>query len=340
VDRPTTLNPPTARAHDRSPSVLQVRDLRVSYHTAAGPVRAVNGVSFFLRSGERFGLVGESGSGKTTTALSLMRLLQEPAVIEGGEVLLDGTDLLKLSEEEMRLARFADIALIPQGAMNSLNPMMKVGEQLRDTMRAHRDVRTSPGGINSRIEEVLRSVDLHTDVMRGYPHELSGGMKQRVCIAMAILLNPKVIIADEPTSALDVVVQRQVMETLRRVQEALGASVILVGHDMGLMAQFVDRVGVMYGGKMVEVGPVRGIFKDPLHPYTQLLIKTLPNLQTKEDFRGIPGMTPSLLIPPSGCMFHPRCPQVMERCSVDIPVLTEVKPDRWVACHLYDESQP
>jgi oligopeptide/dipeptide ABC transporter ATP-binding protein len=317
--------------------VLHVRDLRVSYRTAAGPVRAVNGVSFFVRSGERLGLVGESGSGKTTTALSLMRLLQESAVIEGGEVLLDGVDLLRLSEEEMRLARFADISLIPQGAMNSLNPMMKVGEQLRDTIRAHRKggngARTAP---NERIREVLDSVELPAGVTDSYPHELSGGMKQRVCIAMAILLNPKVIIADEPTSALDVVVQRQVMETLRRVQEALGPSVILVGHDMGLMAQFVDRIGVMYGGKLAEVGPVRGIFKDPLHPYTQLLIKSLPNLDTKEDFRGIPGLTPSLLTPPSGCMFHPRCPQAMPRCSFDVPVLAEVQPDRWVSCHLYD----
>jgi peptide/nickel transport system ATP-binding protein len=283
------------------------------------------------------GLVGESGSGKTTTALSLMRLLQESAVIEGGEVLLDGVDLLQLSEEEMRLARFADISLIPQGAMNSLNPMLKVGEQLRDTIRAHRKGgNNSRGRTDVRIEEVLDSVELPVGVIASYPHELSGGMKQRVCIAMAILLNPKVIIADEPTSALDVVVQRQVMETLRRVQEALGPSVILVGHDMGLMAQFVDRIGVMYGGKLVEVGPVRGIFKDPLHPYTQLLIKSLPNLQTKEDFKGIPGLTPSLLAPPPGCMFHPRCPYAMPRCSVDVPVLEEVKPERWVSCHLYD----
>jgi peptide/nickel transport system ATP-binding protein len=183
---------------------------------------------------------------------------------------------------------------------------------------------------------VLQSVELPSVVMDRYPHELSGGMKQRVCIAMAILLDPKVIIADEPTSALDVVVQRQVMETFRRVQEALGAAVILVGHDMGLMAQFVDRVGVMYGGKLVEVAPVRGIFKHPQHPYTQLLIKSLPNLQTKEDFRGIPGLTPSLLAPPPGCMFHPRCPQVMARCSVDVPVLVDVEPGRSVSCHLYD----
>ncbi len=322
---------------NRAARVLDVRNLRVSYETPRGPVRAVNGVSFFLKPNERLGLVGESGSGKSTTALSLMRLLQAPAVIGGGEAILDGQDLLALSEEAMRQARFADIALIPQGAMNSLNPVMKVGEQLRDTVRAH--VTTEGRAtLDTRIEAVLESVDLNRDVMNAYPHELSGGMKQRVCIAMGILLRPKVIIADEPTSALDVVVQRQVMETLRRVQKDLGASVILVGHDMGLMAQFVDRIGVMYAGKLVEVSPVRDIFRDPLHPYTQLLISSLPTLETKEMFKGIPGLTPSLLTPPPGCMFHPRCPKAMDHCAVDIPELVEIKPDRWVSCHLYNES--
>ena len=236
-----------------SERVLDVRNLQVSYHTPRGLVRAVNGVSFFLRPSEKLGLVGESGSGKTTTALSLMRLIQAPAVIEGGEVWLDGQDLLSLTEEEMRQARSADIALIPQGAMNSLNPVMKIGEQLRDTIKSHMEGE-SRASLDARIQEVLEWVELRPTVMEAYPHELSGGMKQRVCIAMGILLSPKVIIADEPTSALDVVVQRQVMETLGRVQRDLGASVILVGHDMGLMAQFVDRVGVMYGGKLVEVG--------------------------------------------------------------------------------------
>jgi peptide/nickel transport system ATP-binding protein len=334
MGREVQIKTASDRAADRDVHVLEVRNLRVSYHTPAGPVRAVNGVSFFLRPGERLGLVGESGSGKSTTALSLMQLLHPPASIDGGEVLLSGVDLLGLSEEEMRRTRFADIALIPQGAMNSLNPMMKIGEQLRDTIRAHRAT-DSKVAQDSHIHSVLESVDLRTDVMEAFPHELSGGMKQRVCIAMSILLNPKVIIADEPTSALDVVVQRQVMETLGRVQRELGAAVILVGHDMGLMAQFVNRIGVMYGGKLVEVGPVRDIFKDPLHPYTQLLIGSLPTLQSKEMFKGIPGLTPSLLAPPSGCMFHPRCPQAMTHCSAEIPPLVEIKPDRWVACHLY-----
>ncbi|MCB0114031.1 MAG: ABC transporter ATP-binding protein, partial [Caldilineaceae bacterium] len=223
--------------------VLDVKNLRVSYQTSGGQVRAVNDVSFFLKPGERLGLVGESGSGKTTMALSLMRLLQEPAVIEGGQVMLDGVDLLRLSEEEMRRARLADIALVPQGAMNSLNPMLKVGEQLRDAVDAH-TASGDRGGLNARIREVLVSVDLSGDVVDSYPHELSGGMKQRVCIAMAVALNPPLVIADEPTSALDVVVQRQVMTTLGRLQRETGASVILVGHDMGLIAQFADRVGV------------------------------------------------------------------------------------------------
>ena len=317
--------------------VLEVRDLRVSYQTARGPIRAVNGVSFFVRAGERLGLVGESGSGKTTTALSLMRLIQAPAVIEGGQVWLAGKELLRLSEEEMRQARAANIALIPQGAMNSLNPMMKVGEQLRDTITAHTGSRSNEE-IDARIRHALESVELSPNVMAAYPHELSGGMKQRVCIAMGILLEPHVIIADEPTSALDVVVQRQVMETFRRVQTELNAAVVLVGHDMGLMAQFVDRVGVMYGGKLVEVGPVRDIFKDPHHPYTQMLIGSLPTLDAQEDFQGIPGLTPSLLNPPPGCMFHPRCPQAWSRCSTLVPVYQEFSPDRWVACHLYEEE--
>lgn len=328
--QPTTTTP--------SARVLDVRNLEVVYHTSRGPVRAVNDVSFFLRPNERLGLVGESGSGKTTTALSLMRLHQPPAEIIGGQVILDGEDLLGLSEDAMRRSRFADIALIPQGAMNSLNPVMKVGEQLRDTIRAHDTEGVFKSNIDSRIGEVLESVNLRPAVMEAYPHELSGGMKQRVCIAMGILLRPKVIVADEPTSALDVVVQRQVMETFGKVQDALGASVILVGHDMGLMAQFVDRIGVMYGGKLVEVGPVRDIFKDPLHPYTQLLIGSLPTLESKELFRGIPGITPSLLMPPPGCMFHPRCPHAMQHCSVEVPELVEIRPERWVACHLYDEG--
>lgn len=317
--------------------VLQVEDLRVWYHTPRGPVKAVDGVSFGLLPEERLGLVGESGSGKSTIALALMRLIRPPGEIHSGSVRLDGVDLLEVGDEQMRRLRLATIALVAQGAMNSLNPVVRVREQIVDAMRDH-DEHLSGREANARVASLLDQVGLRPEVADRFPHELSGGMKQRVCIAIAICLRPKVILADEPTSALDVVVQRQVMETLRRVQEELGASVLLVGHDMGLMAQFVNRLGVMYAGRLVDVSPVREMFAAPLHPYTRLLIASLPSLEQKGSFRGIPGLPPSLLERPTGCSFHPRCPHAMPRCSVQDPLLTEVSPGRWVACHLYDQQ--
>jgi oligopeptide/dipeptide ABC transporter ATP-binding protein len=315
--------------------ILQVDDLRVWYHTPRGPVKAVDGVSFGLFPDERLGLVGESGSGKSTIALALMRLIRPPGKIEGGQVRLDGVNVLELPDEQMRRVRLAAIALVAQGAMNSLNPVIRVREQIVDAMQDH-DEKLSGRAADTRVRSLLEQVGLRPEVADRFPHELSGGMKQRVCIAIAICLRPKVILADEPTSALDVVVQRQVMETLQRVQEQLGASVVLVGHDMGLMAQFVHRLGVMYAGRLVEVSPVHEIFAEPLHPYTRLLIASLPSLEEKGKFHGIPGLPPSLLDPPTGCSFHPRCPYAMPRCSVEDPRLTQVRPDRWVACHLFD----
>ena len=315
--------------------LLRVEDLRVWYNTPRGPVKAVDGVSFGLLPDERLGLVGESGSGKSTIALALMRLIRPPGKIQGGSVKLDGIDLMTVPEEQMRSLRLATIALVAQGAMNSLNPVIRVREQILDAMRDHGE-RISRQAANERVASLLEQVGLRPEVADRFPHELSGGMKQRVCIAIAICLRPKVILADEPTSALDVVVQRQVMETLRRVQELLGASVILVGHDMGLMAQFVHRLGVMYAGRLVEVSPVEDIFTEPLHPYTQLLIQSLPSLEEKGKFQGIPGLPPSLLERPTGCSFNPRCPHAMPRCLVEDPRLLEAKPGRFVACHLYD----
>mgnify|MGYP005839412497 CR=1 FL=1 len=311
--------------------LLQVQDLKVYYFTDAGAVKAVDGVTFSLKAGERLGLVGESGSGKSTAVLALMRLVMTPGRIVGGQALLDGVDLLTLGEEQMRRARGNKISLIPQGAMNSLNPVMRVKHQLIDTIRAHDHSMTNEA-LKRRVPELLEWVGLNPSVAEMYPHELSGGMKQRVCIAMAISLRPQVIIADEPTSALDVVVQKQVMETLGNIQRSLGSSIILVGHDMGLMAQFVDKVGIMYAGKLMEIGPVLDIFEDPLHPYTRLLISTLPSLDVKGVFKGIPGITPSLLDPPSGCAFHPRCPEATEACAEEPYEFCEVRPGRWVAC--------
>ena len=317
--------------------ILQVKGLQVYYDTREGQVNAVNDVSFNLEKDERFGLVGESGSGKTTMATALMRLIKAPGRIKGGKVLLDGKDLLKLSNEKMRQARSTEISMIPQGAMNSLNPVMRIRDQMIDTLRDH-GVTSTKSEFRKRVDELLERVGLPAEVAGMYPHELSGGMKQRVAIATGICLNPKVIIADEPTSALDVVVQREVMTTLRLVQKELGASVIVIGHDMGLMAQFTERLGVMYAGKLVEVASVRDIFNKPLHPYTQLLTASLPSLESKQVFRGIPGRTPSLLNPPPGCGFHPRCPKAMEHCSRLVPTLQKLETAQFVACHLYDET--
>src|SRR5205823_137268 len=281
------------------------------------------------------GLVGESGSGKSTTGLALLRLIKAPGRIEQGEVRLEGVDVLRLSEAEMRRIRLGAMALVAQGAMNSLNPVMRVGDQITDALVDH-GVHLSRQEAAHRIRQLFERVGLRPEVANRFPHELRGGMKQRVCIALAISLEPKVIVADEPTCALDVVVQRQVMDTLADVQTDLGAAVILIGHDMGLMAQFVDRLGVMYAGELVEISPMEAVYEEPLHPYTRLLIACLPSLEQKGVFAGIPGLPPSLLSPPPGCPFHPRCPHAMDRCRVERPLLQPAQADRWVACHLYD----
>ena len=304
-------------------NALRVEGLRVSYHTSGGDVVAADGISFHLARGERFGLVGESGSGKTTTAMALMRLIRPPGRIESGRVFLGEEELLGLTEEEMRRVRFSRVSLIPQAAMNALNPVMRVGQQIVDTIAAHEET-VDRSGLEDRVANLLASVDLDPTAAAAYPHELSGGMKQRVCMAMAVALSPQVIIADEPTSALDVVVQKRVMETMRQVQQRLGAALVLVGHDMGLMAQCVDRIGVMYAGQLVEVGAVERLLEAPLHPYTRLLVASLPSIESKKAFAGIPGLPPSLLDPPPGCPFHPRCPDVIERCKSEAPALATV----------------
>ena len=318
-------------------AVLQIRDLQVSYYTDLGRAIALNKVNLDLKAGEKLGLVGESGSGKSTMALAMMRMIKPPGRIEGGSVTVGGVDLMQLSDEEMRLSRLSRIAYIPQGAMNSLNPVMRIGSQMVDAIAAH-ETGMSKEEMIERSKQSLESVDLKRDVFSMYPHELSGGMKQRVCIAIGILLKPQVIIADEPTSALDVVTQRQVMETIDRVQKEIGTAVILIGHDMGLMAQFVDKVAVMYAGRLTEVSTVRDMFTNPMHPYAQALIKSLPNLSNKGVFQGIPGLAPSLLRIPSGCAFHPRCPHAMDICAAEIPAVKEYDGERLVACHLYAEG--
>ena len=257
--------------------LLDIQGLEVHFETRRGIARAVNDVALQLYKGERFGLVGESGSGKTTMILALLRMIKTPGFIAGGRAVFDdGTDLLALSADEVRENRLRRVAMVPQGAMNSLNPVMRIGEQIMLTMREHgEEVDT----LEAHVAQLLDQVGLRAEVARRYPHELSGGMKQRACIAQAISLGPRLILADEPTSALDVVVQRQIMQTLRQLQLQLDATVLLVGHDMGLMAQFAERVGIMYGGKLVEGGTVADVFRNPQHPYTQLLISSIPHIQ-------------------------------------------------------------
>ena len=342
---------------------LRVEDLHVYYETLAGDVKAVNGVSFDLRAGERLALVGESGSGKSTMATALMRMTRPPGKIVSGSIHLGDRDLLQLSESEMRRARLAEIALVPQGAMNSLNPVIRIEKQIIDGILDH-VIEESPGTtrrseessfaraddfgalaktptrseLREKVADLLTNVGLSPSVARMFPHELSGGMKQRAVLAIATCLSPKVIVADEPTSALDVVVQRQIMQTLGRLQSGIDAAVILVGHDMGLVAQFADTIGVMYAGRLVELGPVDQIFEDPQHPYTRLLIDSLPSFNQKKEFVGIPGMPPRLLNLPSGCTFYPRCPSAMDICRNTDPLNVEVKPNWRTECHLHTEA--
>jgi oligopeptide/dipeptide ABC transporter ATP-binding protein len=315
-------------------TLLEIKDLRTYFYVKAGTVKAVDGVNLSLDPGIKLGLVGESGSGKTTMALAIMRMIRPPGTIQG-TISLDGVDLVTLSEEDMRKARLSQISMIPQGAMNSLNPVARIGVQILDGLADH-GVRYKKSEGEERLAQLLAMVNLPAKVSKMYPHELSGGMKQRVTVAIAMSMRPKLIIADEPTSALDVVIQRQVMETITRLVNEMGLSMILIGHDMGLMAQSVDRLAVMYAGKLAETGSVRDMFADPMHAYTQLLISSLPVLGRRGVFHGIPGIPPSIINPPAGCLFAARCPKVMEGvCKEKTPTLKEVKPGRWVSCHLY-----
>jgi peptide/nickel transport system ATP-binding protein len=314
--------------------LLEIKNLRTYFYVPAGTVKAVDGVDLFLDSGVKMGLVGESGSGKTTIALSLMRMIKPPGTVQG-EIWLDGTELVKLSGEAMREMRMSQLSYMPQGAMNSLNPVARIEAQITDGMVDH-GVPMNKIELKDRVLELLDTVELSARVARMYPHELSGGMKQRVCLAIAIALRPKLLIADEPTSALDVVIQRQVMETITALVNDLNLSMILIGHDMGLMAQSVDRLAVMYAGKMFEVGNVKDLFANPLNPYTRVLIDSLPVLGKRGVFKGIPGTPPSLINRPSGCPFHDRCPErIGAICDEKMPDLLEVEPGRWVFCHLY-----
>jgi peptide/nickel transport system ATP-binding protein len=315
------------------PDLLTVEDLRVEYLRPGGDLCVVDGVSFSIGAGEVFGLAGESGSGKSTIALSLVRLLRPPGVITGGRVLCEGRDVLAMSEAELRAFRWRRVSLVTQEAMNALNPLLTVGEQLADPILAHE--RTSARAARDRAALLLDLVGVARDRLGSYPHELSGGMRQRVVIAMALALRPALIIMDEPTTALDVVLQSEILTHITALREKLGFSVLFIGHDLSLMLGFCARVGVLYAGRLVETAPSAVLRTGARHPYTQGLVSCLLDPRaTSGLLRGIAGQAPDPAQLPAGCHFHPRCPYVMERCHSERPTLISLGPQHAAACHL------
>ena len=311
----------TAAASDRAP-LLEVDDLTMHYRTADGWVSAVDGVSFTLRTGEALGLVGESGCGKTSVAMSLLRLLPENAEFRGGSVRLNGVDLLDVTEDEMRTRRWSDIAMVFQGAMNAWNPVYTVYEQIREAMYTHFGGELAEEQIRDRVGELFDLVGLNRAMVDRYPHEFSGGMRQRAVIAMALSCDPQVIIADEPTTALDVIVQDQILQELKQVQTALGMSIIYISHDIAVIAEVTEVMGVMYAGRLVELGPTADVFSRPRHPYTYLLLESTPSVTgPRRVLAPLEGEPPNLLDPPTGCRFHPRCPYADRRCREEDPTL-------------------
>lgn len=313
--------------------LLKVKDLKVYYKSPRGKVKAVDGVSFSVGKNEVFGIVGESGCGKSTLANAILNLIRPPCYVESGKVIFCGKNILKLKEEDLRRIRCKELSYIPQASMNSLNPVMKIGDQIIDAMMAHIDI--SKDEARERAEKLLESVGLPAETMNMYPHELSGGMKQRVIIAIATSLEPKLIIADEFTTALDVLIQRKVIEFLEERRAAIKASAIIITHDIAVQAELVHKLAVMYAGRIVEISDVYKIFDDPLHPYTEGLISATPILGEKRTIKGIPGTPPDLINPPPGCRFHPRCPLAEEKCKYESPPLIEVEKERYVACWRY-----
>jgi oligopeptide/dipeptide ABC transporter, ATP-binding protein, C-terminal domain len=317
-----------------STNILEVENLRMYYKTKEGYVRAVDDVSFDLSKGDFLGIAGESASGKTSLAMTIMRLLPTNAEIKSGKILLDGMDILSMKESELRKIRWTKISLVPQGSMNSLNPVFNIGSQIVEGIVEHKLMDKKAAW--KRAEELLELVGIERNRIKSYPHELSGGMKQRVAIAMALSNNPDIVILDEPTTALDVIVQANIMNLLRDLKSKLNMTMILVTHDLSIIADLCNKVIIYYAGKIAEMGSILSVYSKPLHPYTQGLLASFPNIRAKrQKLSYIPGTPPNLINPPKGCRFHPRCPFAFERCRVEEPQLREIEPGHYVACHLY-----
>lgn len=317
-------------------SLLDVRDLRVNYLTARGIVRAVDNVSFSLKPGEVVGLAGESGSGKSTIAHAILRILHPPAVITGGQVLFEGRDILEMDDPELETFRWKKIAIVFQSAMNALNPVMKIRDQLTDVMLHHG---MSKAAAAQHAGELFDLVGIERARLDAYPHQLSGGMRQRAVIAIALALKPPLLIMDEPTTALDVVVQKDILEQITQLREKLGFSILFITHDLSLLVEISTHISIMYAGEIVENAPARELFENPLHPYTLGLMNSFPSISgAKQKLTGIPGSPPDLIAPPPGCKFHPRCPRVMPICSQTAPLTRQVSANHCVACHLFNKE--
>ena len=317
-------------------SLLNVENLRTYYFTKRGPVKAVDGVDFQVKEGQAMGLAGESGCGKTTVALSIMKILPSRGKITDGKILLKDLDIARISEKEMRKIRWKRISLVFQGAMNALDPLYSLGDQIVEAILAH-ETKLNRKEATSRAEELLELVGMERKRIKSYPHELSGGMRQRGLIAMALACNPELLIADEPGTALDVIVQAQVLSIIEDLRKKLNLAAILITHDLSIIADTCDKVAIMYAGKIVEYADVSDLFEEPLHPYTQGLIQAFPNIKsTRTRMSSIPGSPPDLLDPPKGCRFHPRCTYAKTICKEQEPAVTKMREkEHLVACHLY-----
>lgn len=321
--------------------LLKVEDLRTTFYTDDAVIKAVDGVSFNVKPGEVVGLVGESGCGKSVVSLSIMKLIYyPPGKIEGGKVYLEDRNLLTFSEKAMRQIRGNDIAMIFQEPMTSLNPVYKIGEQVSETIRLHQGLgREAAWNESARMIELV-GIPRPKEVLDNYPHQLSGGMRQRTMIAMALSCNPKLLIADEPTTALDVTIQAQILELMRDLKDRINTSIIFITHDLGVIAEMAQYVVVMYSGKVVEDADVESLYNEPMHPYTVGLIKSKPSLEEeKEVLDFIPGNVPNPMEMPVGCAFHPRCPEIMDICCQEMPDLLEPKPGHKVRCWLYQKQK-
>ncbi len=318
--------------------ILAINNLEVEYHTQEGIVRAVNGIDIKLPRKKTLGLVGETGAGKTTTALSILRLVPDPpGVIKNGQISLDGQDVLNLNIKQMRQIRGRDVAMIFQDPMTSLNPILTVGEQISEVVQLHEN-KSQEQSMN-RAKEMLELVGIDSARAGEYPHQFSGGMRQRVVIAIALACSPKLLIADEPTTALDVTIQAQVLELMRELKDKLDMSIIMITHSLGIVAEVCDDVSVMYAGRIVEYGDVREVFKNTKHPYTEGLFNSLPAINdAKAKLKPIPGLMPDPIELPTGCAFWPRCPYAVEKCKRFIPQTHYFNNKHYVACHRYEQS--